>query len=890
MEEPSSLPTIDILLPSNREWRMKNYYMLVEKQRALTANLSRMPELDEEGLQSTSEEQLDKEEKSPSESIDYAKAFGRWKKLPQYCWGVSRGFWVAGEKDNKQGVPSDDKLLANGIRPNWKPRPLVPVGTENPDYKHTIEDIVKSACILSNPPRKVRFEDEEDMRRVYSLIYDVFRYKNVMTEILLDGKFFQQYPSLVGYENLVMLMLYDLYKRYFTPRPNNNGELNGIPRLKDIHQALAEARIHVAASFGRIRIKNQVCSLTDILPERLKDEKVVALEKSLATAWVNTSKAKLGLATSPVCIYYGDIDDVLHTFFVCVHWLPQRRCLEVMQDELMPGGIVSVMLRSQESWDQMAVYVENILRQKKKDLDDYDRQASSLQDRSFCLAPALLNRALLDYDLTGKVVQTHMNSPRTTAYLANLLSENCKLDGLIVFGAQERKEELEDYLQKLEIKNTTVIAERFINISPDSELLKVVSAVLANPPNTYSGVLDPVDLVCSRGGDMEMLELLTESETDRQRVMDILEEQKQTLRIAMCRPQIQLVMYETHSIVQAENNNMVTKLVNEMNQIAYERYLEEQSKLSKSAKSEEEVRDTETVLKEENPDSKEEETAAKEEGEDQGKAEVKNEVNEEEEVLLKTTDEASEIDAEGATSIDYNEDADQCNEEDVLTEKVELKTFEDAEVPPCDLFEIGELPDLCPHKTSCLDLKEEGCYIAMLKRKELVSLDAKYMISVAEMRGLFGGGPKKTPSGRGYRRRELLSMRSGSGSSGASQKARGRAAKIDLERLTAPTVASMLRTAGFEPSEDSVVTCPRHYHHIHSRVVEARRWWWEAAHHIANMDSELRDKIGFPERDINIPVLRLTRYRKPRQRAPFPMHMCLLQFQLSGEEYLHSLG
>jgi hypothetical protein len=29
----------DILLPSNEEWRMKNYYKLVEQQRAMDANL-----------------------------------------------------------------------------------------------------------------------------------------------------------------------------------------------------------------------------------------------------------------------------------------------------------------------------------------------------------------------------------------------------------------------------------------------------------------------------------------------------------------------------------------------------------------------------------------------------------------------------------------------------------------------------------------------------------------------------------------------------------------------------------------------------------------------------------------------------------------------------------
>lgn len=39
----------------------------------------------------------------------------------------------------------------------------------------TASDIVKAGCILTIPPRPLHFEDEGEMRRIYSLIYDVFR-------------------------------------------------------------------------------------------------------------------------------------------------------------------------------------------------------------------------------------------------------------------------------------------------------------------------------------------------------------------------------------------------------------------------------------------------------------------------------------------------------------------------------------------------------------------------------------------------------------------------------------------------------------------------------------------------------------------------------------------
>lgn len=41
----------------------------------------------------------------------------------------------------------------------------------------TVGDIAKAGCLLSLPPISTCFEDEQEMRRVYTLIYDVFRCK-----------------------------------------------------------------------------------------------------------------------------------------------------------------------------------------------------------------------------------------------------------------------------------------------------------------------------------------------------------------------------------------------------------------------------------------------------------------------------------------------------------------------------------------------------------------------------------------------------------------------------------------------------------------------------------------------------------------------------------------
>lgn len=48
------------------------------------------------------------------------------------------------------------------------------------------------------------------------------------------------------------------------------------------------------------------------------------------------------------------------------------------------------------------------------------------------------------------------------------------------------------------------------------------------------------------------------------------------------------------------------------------------------------------------------------------------------------------------------------------------------------------MPDVCIYQDKCVAFKENGCYLALAKRKQITRLDAKYLIQMAEKRGLFG--------------------------------------------------------------------------------------------------------------------------------------------------------
>lgn len=61
-----------------------------------------------------------------------------------------------------------------------------------------------------------------------------------------------------------------------------------------------------------------------------------------------------------------------------------------------------------------------------------------LQDKSFCLGPATFGKLISELELSGSVIQSHVNSPRTTAYLATILAQNDKIKKLLAFSAGQR--------------------------------------------------------------------------------------------------------------------------------------------------------------------------------------------------------------------------------------------------------------------------------------------------------------------------------------------------------------------------------------------------------------------------------------------------------------------
>lgn len=245
----------------------------------------------------------------------------------------------------------------------------------------------------------------------------------------------------------------------------------------------------------------------------------------------------------------------------------------------------------------------------------------------------------------------------------------------------------------------------------ESNRFRTVVGVFATPPNSFSAISDPIDLICSRGGDLSMLEVLTESEVSdegKQRVGGILEEQLRTLTMSMSRPQVQFVLYQTHSIVNTENEEMVAHVLQVINKLALEKHRQaykEMKRLEAIAEAEA-ANIPAAAMSKESPRKKDKLSA-----EDKRKSQP-------------------EL-AGGKGSADPT----------VVVAAVERPRVDSIDLictPDIDEFVQDIVPDICINQDDCIKQQTTGTYLALMRRKTLTHLNEKYLISMAERRGLFG--------------------------------------------------------------------------------------------------------------------------------------------------------
>lgn len=410
-----------------------------------------------------------------------------------------------------------------------------------------------------------------------------------------------------------------------------------------------------------------------------------------------------------------------------------------------------------------------------------------LQNKAFTVGPAIFAKLINYYEISGDILQTHILSPRSTAYLATLLLRNKYVGKFRVFGAGRNFKEYQAYFEKIGATNIQLYEENFLKVARN--ILEKTVAIYCTPPSSFSSINDPIELICSRGGDLKMLQFLSESEmTDdgQSRATKILQEQRNTLKTAMSKPQIQFILYETHSTVVAENEDMVQFAMDYVNRKAYDKHLIKAQKERERLEQLERERENMPGIPTAHREPKKETTTKggkKTKGSEQSPS-VKINTNKS---GMKTGDSTESLEA-----IDPNS---------TVGEEGRLKKDEPLEVnvPMTDIFEIQQLPDFCRNRDNCVLNKSEGCFLSLLKRKELIRMDSKYLIQIAELRGIFGDKdrPKKIKSKAQLRaeKKQEAAMKAARDAMDRQKIEKTNPSNVDkvVERLLRPTQATIIR-------------------------------------------------------------------------------------------------
>ncbi|XP_053679235.1 uncharacterized protein LOC128730226 [Anopheles nili] len=809
---------VPLQLPSEFEWQLKQYFRLLEQQKKINAAA-------EQGIQL----------KSSLEKVDHT-------------------YWEVKAKSIDEVVSPMTSPASGDSSTTFRRRRRLCI-LDNPiDFcdiaaynQWRLEDIVRAGKLLHKPKLPVEFDDEYEMRKVYSMIYDVYRFKLVLQQALRNIGFYESYPTLTHETTRVWLLLYDMYLRKFIKREpdtaSQKDQLFHEAHLLEIERCLEQNSVKIAAALTRIRIQNSAYNMQSLLPLHLQDDKVaIVVSNPIITGWINTFRIRTKQEANEILKQLGFdlIEQAAVTNF--------QSLLNLFSPREKPGYVPLSINRYK--WDRLCPQVLFIYPEDRSQFVQtsiFSEHQFIIQDRSFTIGPTVFSNLLDYFEVQGDVLQTHIASPRTTAYLASLLANCNRVRNFVAFGCGARLKEYREYMAKLGVSNVKLFAEAFSDIPHGSPVVDKVVGILANPPSSYSAVSDPIDLICSRGGDLSMLEMLSESEmTDdsRRRVTKLLEKQRETLKIAMSRPQVQFILYQTHSIVETENDVMVQQAVEYTNQKAFDVHYKAM---------------------------KEREMAALAEA--AGNTLVNR--------LLGRPDINTRNALKSADVSDGDRDGVDSGAEGLSPRK---NSAEDVNVPLSDQFEVVELPDFCPQKDSCLDFKECGVFLSLIKRKEVIRLDSKYLIKIAELRGIFGDGNNEPRINVKVTKRSERKSEEQEGHDFQNRKKRlkRRGSNMDslISRLNTPTQASLKR--GHHHRMSSVEHkfmffdayrewCPKYANRSEnnlsvlsddrsstSTIARARIWWKTTIHHVLRRVRFSR--MGGQENTSDLPPLILRRY------------------------------
>ncbi|KAJ8028668.1 putative 28S rRNA (cytosine-C(5))-methyltransferase [Holothuria leucospilota] len=402
-------------------------------------------------------------------------------------------------------------------------------GSLSPGFKSD-RFLVDKHAETEHSPVMIPIRNESVKKQIYDLAFSTLKYQALLEEILVDSGYYSY--DMIPDENHhpVMVILCDMMQRHFVKRRSNSTE-SLIPYIQELEDDLHKHNIKLNAALARNRIKFQARSIEHLLPAKVRERDECGVQ--LPTyAWINQLRNSIPEA----------MDSLREHGFSRVSSLDRLHEDNFVQDENCTD-VIAFPPGSKERLEESDLVKDGFV---------------VIQDKICCIGPHSVTPMLSDGD---DVIHVGVTSGLTTAHLATLT--NSSNSHIYAFGVRDSDhlEQLQGKMTHLGISNVKFLMEDFAEIQQTDSRFKNVKVVLVTPPDSRSGLLNPVEFIIQEGEDLSILTQMSQESINEEKVNSLVVNQMDMMKNAMKLPKVQAVVYSTLSVLEEENEGVVTKAV-----------------------------------------------------------------------------------------------------------------------------------------------------------------------------------------------------------------------------------------------------------------------------------------------------------------------------------------
>ncbi|KAM7394255.1 hypothetical protein PAMP_021068 [Pampus punctatissimus] len=379
--------------------------------------------------------------------------------------------------------------------------------------------------------------DKTIQRQAFQLAFNTLKYQDLLEDIMTDSCFHTSQHISGDLLPLAMVMLFDFQDRRFLLRERSTregGELH--QEVRDLESSLHRCKTKLAASLARCRVKQNLQSVSCILPAHVRIKQHRAKRLPLY-AWVNTLKT----SAEEVC-------DVLQSDGLCeVQNVSDIRESTFCRDPLCPDTFI------------FSQHLHALLQHSSLTTT----HVLNIQDRSVCVAVTVLRPLLFD---NGDVLVAGSFSAVTVAHIAIVAA--ARSGRVLVCGADHtplQVEEIQELLTQMNIKNVRILTEAFCSLDEWDVAVQRLKVIIVLPQCSSSALNDPVPTIHCEHGDWDLLQDLSHGSVSQNKMQTLTTQQGRLLAHALTFPKVQTVVYCTRSVYPQENEQLVRRVLEKAN-------------------------------------------------------------------------------------------------------------------------------------------------------------------------------------------------------------------------------------------------------------------------------------------------------------------------------------